>query len=1022
MKVKLYVNNTTLDATKDMIKAIDNSDFFVEHIVVVPDKFSLQMEKLLLHILPSKSLFNVKVVGLTSLATEIFKKLGMNVEVLSSGESLLLTEQAIENVKDEFLTFRKKSISFCYEINKIIAQLKSSNVSEDELNEEAVGITGAKYHDLSLIYKEYQKLLNGKLDANERLGLLCDVIKKDESLKDTKVYFAQFDSFTAEGYKLIKTLIQCAKEVNISVSQSINIGNEYIYEKDIYQKLNSLAKELGCSISVENKENNYEKTKEAIVKGLYSYDKVSCENKGFYNSYVSNNLTEEVEAVAKTIYYFITKGYQFKDIVVMTSDLNKYENYIVNAFSKFNFPYYIDLSTTADKTLLGNLINLFFETVVMGYPNDKIISLLSSSLLGKDDELIKKSQLYSVDGKNKYKKFISKDFKEDCFLQRIEETNKAEEFGKIIIDICEYIQDNFDNVMEELEEKNFIKEKNINLQVFDIIKETVDLITKYQNEEINAKEYLKKFNLLMSFKEVSTVPSFVDGILVGDASTSSCLNSKILFILGCQNLPISNNDNGLLNDEDIKMNFKNKKIEPTIRMINRRNRFHLFNLISLADEKLFLLYQALNDEGKKTEIPTFVESLNNIFNIQSIKTSLTFDLFSVDDRAHAKLAIGNKSNLIDEYYSKLTKDVKDKFELDKNLSFNELNIDKNMVNSDVMKLYFYNDIIRVTQIEQYFSCPFKHFLNYGLKLKEKDEFEFKVSDIGNICHRGAELLVQQIIDNDYDTNIDLVKFINNQFDRILSDVKLVEKIDISEEKYSLIKFLKKQLLSVLKDIVREMNLSEYKPKYLEMKFENLQLGTKNPINMVGKADRIDEFNDYFRIIDYKTGKTGNILKELYYGNKLQLFLYQKTARIKLNKMPSGVFYFNAKFEYAKNDDDKVVLKGIVENDDYIISNLDKTLDIEGKSKIVSIATRAKEGNGKYKGSAVAKEPLQIYEDYAKKIADKAVDEIQEGYIEPKPCEKACEYCPFLSICLYENINGERKHVTIGDFKGKKNEE
>ena len=51
-----------------------------------------------------------------------------------------------------------------------------------------------------------------------------------------------------------------------------------------------------------------------------------------------------------------------------------------------------------------------------------------------------------------------------------------------------------------------------------------------------------------------------------------------------------------------------KKIEPTIRMINRRNRFRLFNLLTLAKDKLFLFYQALNEEGKKNELPTFAES------------------------------------------------------------------------------------------------------------------------------------------------------------------------------------------------------------------------------------------------------------------------------------------------------------------------------------------------------------------------------------------------------------------------------
>ena len=101
MSVKLYINSTTLESAKDMISTIDNSDFSIEHIVVVPDKFSLQMEKLLLSSLKQKAFFNVNVMGLTELSTTILSD--ENIDVLSSGESLLLTQKSIENVKNELL-------------------------------------------------------------------------------------------------------------------------------------------------------------------------------------------------------------------------------------------------------------------------------------------------------------------------------------------------------------------------------------------------------------------------------------------------------------------------------------------------------------------------------------------------------------------------------------------------------------------------------------------------------------------------------------------------------------------------------------------------------------------------------------------------------------------------------------------------------------------------------------------------------------------------------------------------------
>src|SRR5699024_5528787 len=117
------------------------------------------------------------------------------------------------------------------------------------------------------------------------------------------------------------------------------------------------------------------------------------------------------------------------------------------------------------------------------------------------------------------------------------------------------------------------------------------------------------------------VPSYVDGILVGDATTSSLLDYKLVIILGSQNLPLINSDNAILNDEDIKLNYLEKRIEPTIRMINRRNRFKLFNLLSKAENGLIISYQGVNEEGKRNELPAFIDSLNKIFKTECLKMS-----------------------------------------------------------------------------------------------------------------------------------------------------------------------------------------------------------------------------------------------------------------------------------------------------------------------------------------------------------------------------------------------------------------
>ncbi len=1009
MKLKAYINRTIFDATKDMISAIDYSDYSIEHIVVVPDRFSLQMEKLLLRTLKNTSLFNVKVMGLTSLATEIFNRLNIKIEVLSSAECLLLTKKAIENVKKDFSTFRKTSINFCYEVNKVLSQIKSCKLTAEDLNESASGLTGAKYHDIKLIFDEYQRLLEGKYDANERLNLLNETIKSSNILSNTKFYFAHFDSFTNEGYDLIKTLVESAMEVNVSMACPQSIGNEYIYERDILDKLTKIAKQCQIEIEVLSKESKFSPQKNAIVNGVYSYQIEEEINNGFYSLFSSQTIREEVRDCSKLVYYFTTQGFLYSDIVVAVSDLNKYQPYIEELFDKFELPYYIDSSITADNTILVNLIFNFFEVIVHGYSSDKLINLFNNFLLGDNQNLIEIVQKYNIDNRWKYKKYIASLFQYNDILENIEECKDATDFQMIIEKILISVQSQFEILQTKLQEKSFIKEHDINRQIYDIIKETISLITKY-NSKISINDYLKTLKLLLSFKEVSTVPSYVDGIMVGDASASYFGECKILILLGSQSLPAISADNGLLNDDDLQLNYINKKIEPSIRMINRRNRFRLFNLLTLSSDRLILFYQPLNEEGKKNELPAFIDSLNKIFSQIELKTE---DVFSVNFARESNILVklGNRKNFIEENYRFLTKEMLANLNISHLLPFENFIIKKDEI-KEGGKL-FLNGRISVSQLESYFSCPFKHFLNYGLKLQEKQDYKFDARDVGNICHKGGEILVKQIIENKVEKNINIYKFIDENFDYITKETNTKEKFENASERESITRFFKHQLKVFLSDILNEMEHSTFKPKYVEFKLPNSKIGEKHKVDFSGKVDRIDTFGNYFRIIDYKTGNTGNILKELYYGEKLQLFLYQNVVKNMLNKKPAGVFYFNAKYDYTKNDEDKVLMKGIAQNDKEILDSLDRKLNIDGESEILPLY---KDKDGCYKGSVVAKEDISVYEDYALKLANNAIEEIGEGYIQPKPNEDSCKFCRFNGICGFENINGKRKQTKVENFK------
>ena len=55
----------------------------------------------------------------------------------------------------------------------------------------------------------------------------------------------------------------------------------------------------------------------------------------------------------------------------------------------------------------------------------------------------------------------------------------------------------------------------------------------------------------------------------------------------------------------------------------------------------------------------------------------------------------------------------------------------------------------MTRLEQYAACAYAHFLMYGLKLSEREQYEFAPVDMGNIFHETLEAFSKKLDASDY---------------------------------------------------------------------------------------------------------------------------------------------------------------------------------------------------------------------------------------------------------------------------------
>ena len=200
----------------------------------------------------------------------------------------------------------------------------------------------------------------------------------------------------------------------------------------------------------------------------------------------------------------------------------------------------------------------------------------------------------------------------------------------------------------------------------------------------------------------------------------------------------------------------------------------------------------------------------------------------------------------------------------------------------------------------------------------------------------------------------------------------------------------------------------------------------------GYVDRVDVWREkgknYFRVVDYKTGKKSFDYCDVFNGMGLQMLLYmfaleQGGSEILGDKpQPAGVQYFAARFPYLKEDclvaedemlekrGKELVRKGLVLADEDVLA----AMEPEGAPKRLS-AGHNKEGE--ICGDVADQKQLSMLRKYVFKVLKRLVDDIASGNVEPNPYTRgdnynACRFCPYGAICHKNEVPGRRNYMAM----------
>lgn len=1059
--------------------------------IITPEQFSFTAETKLLENIKGNAVLNAEVLTFNRMAHRVKHEVGgvTKTDLSSYGKSMIIYDILEKNKKE--LKLLGKSAKNIDIISRLITELKTHSILIDDIekiieNEEDIYLK-SKLKDIVCIYKEFEKRIEDNfIDENDTLTILANQLQFTNMFDGVIIYIDEFIGFTPQEYDVIKKLLERAKQVNISICtdslhESQNRENDIFYTNKrtiskIMRLLDNSKIQVESPVYLDNcyrfKNDELKHLEENLYKTPYVQYKENVSN---INLFLSANPYSEIEYVASRITQLVRDdGIRYRDISVITKNIDNYSSLARAIFGKYDIPVFIDQKKDLSENILIKYILAVLEIFTKNWSFESVINYIKLGFCDMTDEEIFKIENYAMKWGIKYNKWYSKDW-----TVGDEEVPELNRIRKLIVEPLLEFKSNLENrktvkqitkalyqflinnnIQEKLEKK---AEKTMNsgeikaeyVSSWNLLMEILDEIVLIFNDDgISFENYSQTLKIAFSENDLGAIPATMDQVVIGDVNRSRSKKTKVIFIIGLNDgiFPSANREEGFINDSDREI-LKSKGIElarTTKENIYEEN-FNIYKAFTTAEERLYLSYSSSSSDGNALKPSTLIYRIKRIFPGLKEKS----DIIKREDAITNKKATFEELlvNLRDfedgktinpiwfDVYKIYYNDKQWKERLEKAIEAeNYTNKPEKITKENLESMYGDTIFTSISRLEQYRKCPFSFYLKYGLNINEKDIFQIQNIDTGSFMHDVIDSFFGKI----QDENISIKEITDIELERIVREI-VEEKLRLnknyifsSSAKFkTLTSRLIRVLLKSMKYIVESIKKSDFEVWGHEVEFGKVggypaievKLEDGKKVEITGKIDRIDvlKTNDgqYVRIVDYKSSVKDIDLDEVMSGLQIQLLTYMDAVTKIEDFMPAGVLYFNliepvirADRNISKEDIEEQIrkqfkMKGIVLYDINIIKKMDKDLE-RGASDIVPVYIDSKNNISEGKSSCASMEEFKKLQDYTIKTIKEISKEIFEGNIDIKPYYKnkktGCDYCSYKPICQFNSSNNKYNYI------------
>ena len=1091
-----------------------------DYLLIVPDQFTMQTQMDLVVEHPDHIIMNIDVLSFGRLTHRILEEVGSkDMPVLDDTGKSLVLRKAAQQCKEQLKVMgpHLHKIGYIHEVKSAISEFMQYGIGIQEMEKltEYARSRGALYYklqDLGVLYQAFLDYIHEKfITTEETLDRLTEALPRSEIIRNSVIAFDGFTGFTPIQNRVIRELMRLAKRVIITVTID---ERENPYQQDGEHKLFHLSKK-----TVSDMRRLAGQVDAAVDKPVWCTERINGHLPRFAGNeelahlehnlfrypaqvydgpvehlrlYEASSPKEEIRQACIAIRKLMMEGagLQYRDIAVVTGDMEIYGSLIEEEFAKFGIPIYLDHTRGILRNPFAEYIRSALQIVLQDFSFESVFHYLRTGLTGFAAEDVDRLENYirrfGIRGRKKWSSiFVYKEENkegEEAALAQLERYNLLREqlmdqlmpllspvhtAGEMVRTLYDFL------VKNDLQQKLAGFERQFQAQgdlarakeygqiyalVIDLLDQIYGLLAE---EEMERREFADILDSGLTEISVGTIPQNVDRVLVGDIERTRLKQVRILFLLGVNdgNIPKGAGNGGIISDIDREFLRESElELAPSPRQQMYIQRLYLYLNMTKPSDRLYLSCAKTGSDGKSLRPAYLIDLVRKLYPALTVETpeadpveeqlvcgrdgiGLLADMLR--EYAGGRLDAESGKRLYTFYHSYHNRtgyqDTVDRLIETAFYRYQDTPLSK-MVTKALYGAMLQNSVSR---LERYAACAYGHFLQYGLALRERDDYSFEDVDMGNVFHGVLELFAEKLTERGY-TWFD---FPEDEAGQMVEEAVEAYAVTYGEtilyssaRNRSLLKRMTRILRRTVMTLQAQLRKGAFVPDRFEMSFSmiedldalNIDLSEQEKMRLRGRIDRVDtceaEDKVYVKVIDYKSGTRKFDLAALYYGLQLQLVVYMNAAVEMEQKkhpekkvVPAAMLYYHIDDPMVEDGEgmtpeqinrkllQELKMTGIVNENDEAVRFLDK--EFTDKSEILPLE-RKKDGSFSAYSSVIKEEDMKVVSNYVNHKIRQIGTGILGGTISVNPYEQngnqACTYCAYKSVCGFDGrIEGYR---------------